>query len=112
MKPSAAEAILALQIKILQRLERIEAALSTERTTAMATLDDILAKVQAQTSIITSVRALVTELRAAQGDPAKMQAILDGLDANDAAFNAIVANTPEAPANPPAPPPPPAPATP
>lgn len=67
----------------------------------MATLDDVVAEVTAQTSIVASVKALVAGLQTqladaiASNDPAKVQAVLDALKANDAALaEAVPANTP------------------
>lgn len=65
----------------------------------MALEDDILAKVQEQTTIVTSVQTLVEALKAAVlanvPDPAtraKLQSVLDAITANDAAL-AVIANT-------------------
>lgn len=69
----------------------------------MATLDDVVAEVTAQKTIVASVQALIKGLQdqlaaaIASGDPAKVQAVLDALKANDAALAAAVpANTPAA----------------
>lgn len=67
-------------------------------------LDDVQAKVMAQTTVVGSVVTLLGELsaqlKAAANDPAKVQAIADGIDANSAALaNAVTANTPAAAAN-------------
>ena len=73
-------------------------------------VEDILAKVEAQTTVIGSVETTLTELSArlkeaiTENDPMKLQAIADELDANTTRLSAaVVANTPAAP--PPADPP-------
>jgi hypothetical protein len=63
----------------------------------------ILAKVTAQTTVIASATTLLGELsaliKANANDPAALQQIADGIDANTAALSAaVVANTPAAPA--------------
>ena len=68
---------------------------------AKATLDDLQQKVNAETSVeqsaITLMQGLSEQLKAAQNDPAKIQALADQLDANQAALAAAVAaNTPAA----------------
>lgn len=65
----------------------------------MAVEDDILAKVQAQATVIESVKTLVESLKANQADPTKLAAIVSGLDANNAAL-AVVAGTDTPPATP------------
>ncbi len=76
--------------RILARLEAI-----------MATLDDIVAKVTALTTVDDSVVALLQDLKAkldaaiASGDPAKIQAISDAIGAQtDRLSAAVTANTP------------------
>lgn len=62
----------------------------------MATLDDLVAEVTAQKTIIGSVKTLIAGLQQqladaiASGDPAKVQAVLDQLKANDADLAAAV----------------------
>lgn len=70
-----------------------------EITKMSATLDDALAEVQRQGTIEDSMEALLktieAEVTAAAGDQTKIQAVFDGLKANnDRAAAAIVANTP------------------
>lgn len=67
------------------------------------TLDDLKAKVDAQTTVIKSAETLLGQLstliRDNSNDPVKLQAIADELDANSAELSAAVAaNTPAAPA--------------
>jgi hypothetical protein len=65
--------------------------------TAVASNQDILDEITAQSTIEDSVLALVKQL-VADNDPASRQAILDGLIANKAKLNAaILAGTPQAP---------------
>lgn len=71
----------------------------------MATLDDIQAKVTAETTVIASAVTLLGELSAAikasVNDPVALQAISDSIDAQAASLAAAVAaNTPAAPAAP------------
>lgn len=66
------------------------------------TLDELKAKVDAQTTVIKSAETLLGQLaqmlRDAANDPAKVQAIADELDANTSELAAsIQANTPAAP---------------
>lgn len=67
----------------------------------MASIDDISVHVAAQTTVIESVEALLTQLSQmlkdalASNDPAKIQAAIDAIDANSARLSAdVVANTP------------------
>lgn len=59
----------------------------------MSTIQDVLDRVSAQTTVIESVRQLVAELRAAAPNPLELQAIVQGLDENTAALS-VLANTP------------------
>lgn len=59
----------------------------------MSTIQDVLARVAAQTTVIESVRQLIEELRAAAPNPLELKAIVEGLDANTAALS-VLANTP------------------
>lgn len=64
----------------------------------MKTLDDILSDVQSETTVIQSVVTLLTslsdQLKAAGLDQAKVQSVIDAIDANKAALAAAVtANT-------------------
>lgn len=68
---------------------------------AMATLDDLVSKVQALTTVDESVVALLTDLKTkldaaiASGDPAKLQQLSDALDAQTQKLSdAVTANTP------------------
>lgn len=70
----------------------------------MAILDDLEAKVAAETTVEASAIKLLTELSAelkaavASNDPTRIQAVITTLDANNAALAAaITANTPAAP---------------
>lgn len=78
---------------ILYKLEGIERKLRIIGERQMATADDIIAQVTAQTTIIESVRVLVEQLQAAADDPAKLQEIVNALDSNNAALS-VLANTP------------------
>jgi len=76
----------------------------------MASLADIQAAVAAEKTVEASVVALLTTLSAdlqaavASNDPAAMQAVVDGINANAAALSAAVTqNTPAAPVPAPAP---------
>lgn len=67
------------------------------------TLDDVLAEVQAEKTVVDSAVVLIgglsDQLKAAGGDPAKIQAVIDAIDANKAELAAAVqAGTPAAPA--------------
>lgn len=69
----------------------------------MATLDDIKAKVDAETAVVASAVTLLGELSAAikanVNDPVALQALADSIDAQSASLAAAVAaNTPAAPA--------------
>lgn len=61
----------------------------------MATLDDVLGEVTQETtldaSLLTLVQGLQAQVTAAAGDPAKIQAIFDGVKANIATVSAAVA---------------------
>jgi hypothetical protein len=76
---------------------------------AMAlTLDDLKAKVQRNTTVaqsaLTLIQGISQRLKDAAGDPAKIQALADELDATDIALaDAVSANTPAEPSVPPAP---------
>ncbi len=96
----------ALLKAINAKLDRLlaQAAAQTEREDAMAkTLDDVLADVQAETTVTQSAITLLQGLKAqldaaiAAGDLTKVQQIADGIEANTAALSAAVsANTPAA----------------
>ena len=62
----------------------------------MATIDDILQKVQNETTVINSIKVLVEQLKANQSNPAKLQEIVAALDANDIAL-ATITNTDQEP---------------
>lgn len=70
-------------------------------------VDDLIAKVQAQTTVVNGVKAVVDQLKTiiASGgtDQAKLQQVSDIVDSNDAILAAINANTAAA-NEPPAPP--------
>lgn len=71
----------------------------------MASIQDIKAKVEAQTTVVSSAVTLlqqlsnkIQELVNTGADPAAIQAVLDELNANtDALATAVTANTPAAP---------------
>lgn len=97
--PSGATLNLNLSIKadagLLARLDSIITALGGLKVT----LDELKAKVEAQTTVVQSVVTLLTDLaqrlRDAADDPAEIQAIADQVDANRQAMaDAVVANTP------------------
>lgn len=71
------------------------------QTNIMLTLQDILAKVQAEETVEASIIALLTTVKSeldaaiASGDPTQLQALSDKLDADTKAMSdAVVANTP------------------
>ena len=80
------------QADVKESLTRIEGLLRRMEVKLMATTADIMAKVQAQVTIIESVKVLVEQLKAAAANPAELQAIVDALDANNVALG-VVANT-------------------
>jgi hypothetical protein len=91
--------------QLLWEVARSSHRVEQDRSMIMATLDDLLVEVEAEKAIDTSIVALVNGLSAqlaaavASNDPAKVQAVLDGMKANAANLSAaIVANTPAAPA--------------
>ena len=68
----------------------------------MALVDDVLADVQDESTVIGSVEQLLTnlsaQLAAAGTDPAKLAQVKSAIDANKARLSAaVVANTPAAP---------------
>lgn len=76
-------------------------ALQTQGIKIMATLDDIVADVASESavddSIITLLNNIAQQLKDAGNDPAKLQAILDGIEANKKKIaDAVTANTPSA----------------
>lgn len=84
---------------ILRKLDLIISLLRAvlrEGEVEMAELDDILAKVTAEKTVIDSIKVLVDALKANQNDPLKLQEIVAALDVNDVALAAI-ANTDSAP---------------
>lgn len=95
------DAVLELAREAVRSGHRIE---QTERTLIMATLDDILAETTSQKTLVDSVVTMIAGLHdqltqaLASNDPAKVQAALDAIKANDTALaEAIAANTPAAP---------------
>ena len=85
--------IIDLLKQILQRAIPLEQAIELMATT----VDDLVAKVTAQTTVVNSVKVVVDELKAiiasGQTDPAKLQQINDVLDANDAILEGISTGT-------------------
>ncbi len=80
--------------------------LKTQGETTMATIDDVKAKVTAQTTVIGGAVTLLKELKAkldaAGTDPVKLQALSDEIGANtDSLAAAVIANTPVVPPPPP-----------
>lgn len=70
----------------------------------MATLDDVVAAVAAEGTVVDSAVTLLTSLKAAldaaiaSGDPTKIQAVSDAIGAQTKALSdAVAANTPAAP---------------
>jgi len=93
----------ALRLAVARVEEKVDRILAKEIRMAK-TLDDVLADVTAQTTVVQSVLTLIEGLKQqladalASGDPAKVQAVLDGLEANTASLSAAVtANTPAPP---------------
>jgi hypothetical protein len=79
-----------------------------KETSIMATLDDIVASVAAEDTVVDSVVTLLAgikaQLDAAGQNPAKLQALSDALANQQTKMaNAIVANTPAVPPVPPGP---------
>ncbi len=71
----------------------------------MATLDDVVAAVAAESTVVDSAVTLLTSLKAAldaaiaSGDPTKIQAVSDSIGAQTKTLaDAVAANTPAAPA--------------
>jgi hypothetical protein len=74
--------------------------------TQMALIDDLVADVEAQTTVVGSVKALLEQLKAmldaAGTDPVKLQAVKDTIAKNTTDLSdAVIANTPAAPPEPP-----------
>jgi len=89
-----------------QILERLNPIMEAFQGMAIS-VDDLIAKVQAQTTVVNGVKAVVDQLKTiiASGgtDQAKLQQVSDIVDSNDAILAAINANTAAA-NEPPAPP--------
>jgi hypothetical protein len=84
--------------RMIRRLTRIT--INMERR-QMAAIDDLEAEVARETTVVDSILALVTKLladiEAAKTDPARIQALVDTVRANDDRLAAAVtANTPAA----------------
>lgn len=90
---------------VLWKLDAIQLKLNLinkKENTIVTLIDDTLADVQAQTTVVSSVvtllQSLSAQIAAAGTDPVKLQAIKDQIDQNSAAMAAAVtANTPTAP---------------
>lgn len=83
-------------VKIRVELTGIKALLSAQGGMFMATMQEILDEVTAESTVADSVLAIVQRLVNEQ-DPAARQAILDGLKANRSKLDAaVVAGTPAA----------------
>jgi len=87
----------------LARVESMLAQLLCLSGGIMATLDELLADVADETTVIASVELLLTNLSTqlaaaiASGDPTKVQAVRDAISVNKARLSAaVVANTPAA----------------
>ena len=82
-------------VSISTQLDALIQALNTEGAQLMASIDDIQKAVEAQSSVIDSVETLieglVAQVQAAGVDPAKVQAVLDGIAANSDRLAAAVA---------------------
>jgi hypothetical protein len=99
-------AVLEFLVQILQGSRRTVSLLNQllQKVTAMsAQMDDLTAKVHANTDLLTSAVTLIQGLKTAldaaiaSGDPAQLQALSDELGTSDAALAAaIAANTPAA----------------
>jgi len=88
----------------LDRLDRRLGALERAEEETMATLDDVVTKLTAQTTVVGSVELLLGQLAQmlreaiAAGDPGKVKLVADLIDANTARLSAaVVTNTPAAP---------------
>jgi hypothetical protein len=84
------------------RFDLLEKTLATERKTLMAFIDDLEAKVAAESTVDDSIIALLNQiaqaLKDAGVDPARQAAVLASLQANaDKIAAAVTANTPAAP---------------
>lgn len=89
-------------------LEKYLAAILQEIQRMAKTIDDVLADTTAQTTVVKSVVSLLTDIAKqlkdaiASGNPAKIQAAADALEANTQALaDAVAANTPGGPVTPP-----------
>jgi hypothetical protein len=88
----------------LDQIITLLTALAVKEGQMAKTLDDVQADVTAQTTVVSSVVTLLQGLKAqldvaiASGNPAKVQAVADALEANTTALaNAVAANTPAQP---------------
>lgn len=95
----------------LVRIEKLLVNIVVKGNRTMSDIKNLESAVKADTdatnAALTLIKGIAAQLAAAQGDPAKVQALVDQLNANAAALSAAVAeNTPAAP---PAPAPAPAP---
>lgn len=89
----------------LTRIEMLLIEVVGKEKRMAATLDDLIAGVQQESTVDDSIIALLNnisaQLKAAGSDPAKIQQVNDAIQANIAKITAAVtANTPAAPANP------------
>lgn len=86
-------------------IDKLERLINDFRKEIMLTLDDLVAKVTAENTVVDSAVTLLTTIKAeldaaiASNDPAKLQAVSDLIDAGSGKLSAaIIANTPAAPA--------------
>jgi hypothetical protein len=92
------EQLTASNIILADALDRLTTATENETMTVADQIAAIQAEVAAETSVDASIVALVNALNAAKADPAALDAILAGMQANIAPVQAAVtANTPAAP---------------
>src|SRR5438552_15834384 len=95
--------------RIERKCDQILVNLAREENMLMATLDDLVTDVSSQSTVVDSVVTLLQGLRdqlaaaLAFGGPAKIQAVIDSIDANTAKLTAAVANSPAGTGTPPTP---------
>lgn len=92
------------RIQILRNIQKLSDLVTKEDMAMAKTLDDVITEVTAQKTVADSLVVFVQGLKQqltdalAANDPTKIQAIIDGLDANTKEISdATVANTPAAP---------------
>lgn len=85
----------------LVRMKRIETLIVKNQEKIMGKMEDLEAAVERNTSVddsvVTLLNGIAQQLRDAQGDPAKIDAVIAKLDANTQKMSdAVIANTPSA----------------